>query len=460
MIRFDLFFSERSCTQVVALIGLLLACTSASASIDPIVSGPEEALPCLNVNLDQYKAEYLNARSTGKLEGILIPLSRLQGCLPERGDLLVELIQVNLELGRTAEALLLRKKLLQKNPPEGILALVDSWVARSQVDSRFQGTQLDSQMEALSGSQLTVKPVNYNLPAFVQLGVSAGYDTNANSGSSAREVQLSIGGIDQILQLSPSSLPQASSFEGFRLDAVFPARAKHSSSQSNPQSNWLLGSQYTRYNKAIDQLSDHDSLIYVGRTFGGGPCDLAGTCSQLLLAGVGQTRSGDYEFINHRFTLGWHGQQATWSTSLLRRESELESIRVGGDWFWYPQKGLGNVQVEAGFATDMAQNQRAGGDQLRAKVGLGWQISPKLLFTAKSEWVKDQEEYSPALFGSTHRNQTIQAFKAEYILKKTTDGLYSLLFENRVSDSNLKIFSSESSRLELIYNHRLDLSKP
>lgn len=447
--------------RIVGFVYLMLSWSFASAAIDSSKPRADEALPCLGINLDQYQVEYVSARSAGKIEGILEPLARLQSCLPERGDLLVELIQINLELGRTAEALLLRKQLVQKNPPEGILALVDGWVVKSNKGSGFYD---ESQMDASSSAQLTVKPVNYDLPAFMQLGINAGYDTNVNSGSSAREVQLSIGGIDQILQLSPSSLPQASSFEGFRLDVVLPAGGVSSSigpnTKSNPQSNWLLGSQFTRYNKSIDQLSDHDSLLYVGRTLGGGPCELADACSQLLLAGVGQTRSGDYEFINHRYTLGWDGQQATLSTSLLRREGEFESIRLGGDWFWYPQRGLGNVQIEAGLATDMAQNQRAGGDQLRAKLGLGWQMTPKLLFAAKSEWVRDQQDYSPALFGNTQRNQAIQTVKAEYILKKTTNGLYSLLFENRVSNSNLKIFSTEASRLELIYNHRLDLSKP
>lgn len=438
---------------LVLTFGLVSCWGSASGSSDSVKQAVEPTLPCLSIHLDQYQAEYVSARTVGKLEGMLQPLERLQACLPERGDLLVELIQLNLELGRTAEALILRKQLLQKQAPEGILALVDGWIVKSGANNN---PYLELQPDAGPGTQLTVKPVNYGLPAFMQLGVNLGYDTNANSGSSAREVQLSIGGIDQVLQLSPSSLPQSSSFEGFRLDAVLPARG----TGAGRQSNWLLGAQLTRYNKSIEQLSDQDSLLYVGKTLEGGACQLAASCSQLLLAGAGQTRSGDYEFINHRFTLGWNSRQATLSTSLLRREGQFESIRLGGDWFWYPQTELGSLQLEAGLATDMAQNQRAGGDQQRAKLGLGWQISPKLLFSAKSEWVKDQQEYSPALFGNTRRDQTIQALKAEYILKKTTDGLYSLLFENRVTDSNLRIFSTESSRLELIYSHRLDLSKP
>lgn len=412
-----------------------MAMAPAWASLDALPSGATAlnlGEACSQQEIQTHQEDYWNAKQSGSLEHQLTALKKLRICFPQRGDLLVDAVQLQISLGNVQEVLLLRQELVNKHAPEGIVTLVDGWIASSAAG-------------ALHG--VTAAVVDYGLPRSTKLGIGLGYDSNPNSGTDAREILLNIGGIPQRLQLTANNLPQSSLFQTIKLDAVYESR--------------LLGAQLSVYNKGIDGQSQLDNLFYTGQIFQGQRCGPAYTCRQILLAGAGRTRNEDYQFINHRFSLDWKGGQMALSTSALRRNEHFDSLRLGGDWAFTPATVFlpipETVVIESGVSYDMAQAERAGGDQLRARLGIDWSMTEALTLNAKSEWTHDLEDYSPGLFGPVARRINTLSIKGEYAFGKTKDGIYNLLVEKRISNSNIDLFSTDSLRIELNYLHSLGL---
>lgn len=429
--------TARQVSNCLFALGVLMALSPVYATLgvdapaldSPVLSTGEA---CDAQNLQAYQSSYIDAKQSGQLEQQLTILKKLRTCLPQRGDLLVDAVQLQISLGNVQEVLTLRQELVDKNAPQGIVTLVDGWIASSAAG-------------ALHGVSSTA--VDYGLPRSTKLGLGLGYDSNPNSGTDSREILLNIGGIPQRLQLTANNLPQSSFFQTVKLDAVFDSR--------------LLGAQLSLYNKGIDGQSQLDNLFYIGQIFHGQRCGPAATCRQILLAGAGRTRNEDYEFINHRFSMDWKGSQMALSTSALRRNEQFDSLRLGGDWAFTPATVHlpipETVVIEAGVSYDLAQTERAGGDQLRARIGADWSVTDALTLNAKSEWTNDLEEYSPGLFGPVERRINTLSVKGEYAFGKTKNGIYNLLVEKRISNSNIDLFSTNSLRMELNYLHSLGL---
>jgi len=354
---------------------------------------------------------------------------------PRRGDLQLEQIRRLLARGDVVAAQAAWDALQRLQPPEGIRALVERW------------------FEQAAAARLAAQPLPAALPRErprhqIQLG--AGWDSNPTLGSSSAVLQLGGDALGQVLRLAPSALPQPSPYASLQLDG-----------QTAPLT--ALGRATAVYGASYSHFSasdfEREYLAYAGMASGDRACPaaLAGSasapasrqCGASLLLAHGEVREQDYTLASLRSYLrGASGLELGASLGGLYRLGQTESAQAGLDlqrrWDWRDQHLLlrGDVQWDA------ALGERAGGDQWRAAVLLGWD-SPAYAWGARLllRHAQDSEAFSSALLGDTERHQALWRAELERRFVIDAASSWAVFARHERTSSNISLFESDRSVL-------------
>ena len=365
---------------------------------------------------------------------------------PRRGDLQLERIRRLLGRGDTALAQSAWADLQRLQPPEGIRALVERWFE--------QAAAARLAAEALPAAPGRERPRHQ-----IQLG--AGWDSNPTLGASSPVLQLGGDALGQVLRLAASALPQPSPYASLQVDgqsAPLPALG---------QASAVYGASYSHFS-ASD--FEREYLAYAGMASGDRACpiDLAGStansapltptstaptparrCGASLLLAHGEVREQDYTLASLRgYLRGAGGLEFGASLGGLYRLGQTESAQTGIDlqrrWDWRDQHLLlrGDVQWDA------ALGGRAGGDQWRYAVQLGWD-SPAYAWGARLllRHARDSEPFASALLGSAERQQTLWRAELERRFVIDAASSWAVFARHERTSSNITLFESDRSVL-------------
>jgi len=331
---------------------------------------------CAPEHLADYYLQAQVAAKTNDWQSARKATQQLSHCLPQRGDLRVDLLRYALLLHDYPAA---RQEFdwLQRQPlPPALERIITSWMQQAPA--------------------IPISADSRNLHTSVTL--TGGYNSNANDGSRHRLVPVNLGGLSLLWRLDNASTAQPSSLVGAetRLDY---------SAGSHGLSAVLDFTHYT-------DLDARD----LGATFAYThlyDCRLAGECRLSALV------NGREEFGNRRYQALLGTSVSTshqlWNT-YVRYSHEpsgatSHSAGLQASYLLTPQ-----ILLHGGLEYDRSPQPRAGGT--RAQWHLGTRIQPlhnsNLQMTLLHLREHDQTAWSPALWGQDRRDRKFSKLGLEY----------------------------------------------
>lgn len=366
---------------------------------------PNLAHACLATQQAQWQhaAEQASAEQQHSLS--LHYYQKIAQCAPLRGDIRVELLRSYLALQQIDNALTERRWLVEHQAPQGLIQLVDTWIARAQLQQAL--------------AQPTAAPVRR-----ARLSLGLGYHSNANEVTSNTNIPVEIDGIPLTLELLER--PRSSSTQTLGLDIQ----------QRRAQRDLYLGGQLQQFKR----INETDLRLF-GGMIQRQSCWTPKYC-EFSLHLLHQERENNHQ---QQLQLGTalRSQRQTYGLyyRFLNSNNEPDAYTLGMDWRYLRQ----NMQWHTALEHEQANSFRPGGDRTRLLISTtvhpviwpGWQVQ----LSHQQEW--DQDPYAPVFWGNTHRDRRITRARLEYSQPLTPAWLIQTELHWQDTHSKLPLFSHD-----------------
>lgn len=417
---------------VVVVFPSLVLATPSPLVAEQLTSAKEQLQSesiCSQLQIEQSLQELNGAKVQASSKARVRLLEYLSLCLPERGDLKVELFRGYLGLGDLERAAMVRHEILVLSPPEQLVLILDSMYDGA-VRSRLNRQ-----------ARFTVSSVDYSLQPTLTASARFGWDSNLNGGTDQSSIVLNVAGLQQEFELDERSLSKSGAYLGFGLDAT-----KASSGRL-----WLAGVGLYDSSASVSAQSEASINAYVGQA-GRIAAVASNNLQWTALMGAGQVREDSYHYLYSRLLAQFSLVDLELSGSVFGRENWIDSQRLGIKAI-VPFRE--SVSIEASLSKEFDRVGQAGGDSLRGTVGGRWICAQGCLAEIGFERSIDSEPYSSSLLGGLKREQQVRYAKLlinpAFLPKNWTVGV-----EWFDVNSNIGLFERSRMRTELRYNKNLD----